>query len=89
METIKYIISGLVQGVGYRYFVQVNARKLGLDGYAKNLYDGTVEVVAIVTKEKALELEKILKEGPSRAIVNNLTREKLDGHINISGFHIL
>ena len=46
MERITAYVSGRVQGVGYRYYVSDRARGLQVTGYAKNLDDGTVEVVA-------------------------------------------
>jgi len=44
-SAVKLIISGLVQGVGFRYFAYRNATALGLTGYVKNLYSGEVEIV--------------------------------------------
>jgi acylphosphatase len=69
---IKALISGLVQGVGYRFFVQRNAYKLGISGYAKNLWDGKVEVVAEGDKDKILQLIDLLKKGPSLADVKEV-----------------
>jgi acylphosphatase len=43
----RYFVSGMVQGVGYRFFVQRVAGRLGLQGYVKNLTDGRVEAYAI------------------------------------------
>ncbi|MGB2079483.1 MAG: acylphosphatase, partial [Vibrio sp.] len=40
----KFLVSGRVQGVGFRYFTGHEAQRLGLTGYAKNLADGRVEV---------------------------------------------
>lgn len=45
-ERMTALVSGLVQGVGYREFIRRNALDLGLSGYAENLDDGRVEVVA-------------------------------------------
>lgn len=73
METKKYraeiIVDGLVQGVGFRYFVYRNAAELRLKGYTKNLYSG--EVVTLVEGEKHLieEFYYRLKIGPSHADV--------------------
>jgi acylphosphatase len=59
MVKAKVYVSGKVQGVGYRYFVYVNARKLGLRGYVKNLNDGRVEAVFVGDKgviEKMIDI---------------------------------
>lgn len=58
------LISGLVQGVGYRYFAQYYAKKLNIFGYARNLFDGKVEVVAEGEKVNLLKFLDILKQGP-------------------------
>ncbi|MFA5032106.1 MAG: acylphosphatase [bacterium] len=62
-------VDGLVQGVCYRSFTQVNARNLGLTGWTRNLYDDRVEV--LVEGERGLieELIKILQVGPTSADV--------------------
>ena len=57
-------ISGLVQGVGYRFFCQRNAYRLNITGYAKNLWDGKVEIVAEGEKDKLLQFVDLLKQGP-------------------------
>ena len=72
METrAEIVVNGLVQGVGYRYFVIREAKSLGLKGFTKNLYSG--EVLIVVEGEKALveEMIKKLKVGPSHASVKN------------------
>lgn len=65
----EILAEGLVQGVGFRYFVLKNAVSLGLNGYTKNLYSG--EVLTVVEGEKKLieELYKIIRIGPSHAHV--------------------
>jgi len=64
-------VSGLVQGVGFRYFVYSKAQNLGLNGYTKNLFTG--EVVTVVEGERYLveELIDYLKIGPSRSHVKS------------------
>ena len=66
----EIIVSGLVQGVGYRYFVRQTALTLGLKGYTKNLFSG--EVLTVVEGEKFLieDLYNKLKTGPRYAEVN-------------------
>lgn len=60
----EILVIGIVQGVGYRYFVNKNAELLGLKGYTQNLYSG--EVYNVVEGEKYLieELIEKLKIGP-------------------------
>lgn len=67
----EIVVNGLVQGVGFRYFVMREAKKLGLNGYVKNLYTG--EVLTVVEGEKAIveELINKLKVGPIHASVKN------------------
>lgn len=60
-------VHGLVQGVGFRYSTQREALKLGLTGYAKNLDDGSVEVLACGEKEKVEQLIAWLKAGGPRS----------------------
>ena len=66
------LISGKVQGVGFRNFTQLNARKLGVNGYAKNLPNGKVEVVAEGDKSQLDALIALLKRGPRFARVDSL-----------------
>jgi acylphosphatase len=68
----EFIVSGRVQGVGYRYFVYHNAVSLGLTGYARNNYDGTVFVVVEGEEDKINLLHQQLKTGPSRSYVENI-----------------
>ena len=74
--TTRFVVTGLVQGVGFRWFVARHARALGLGGYARNLPDGRVEVVAAGGEADALtRLEELLREGPAHARVARLERE--------------
>jgi len=66
------IVKGLVQGVGYRFFVIKRAELLGLTGWVKNLPDRTVEVVAEGDRELLEELIKELWKGPSAAQVTDV-----------------
>jgi acylphosphatase len=67
----EIIANGLVQGVGFRYYVLRNAQNLNLKGYTKNLYSG--EVLTVVEGEKAMieELFSKIKTGPSHSSVKN------------------
>ncbi|MDU6922870.1 acylphosphatase [Franconibacter helveticus 513] len=69
MSTVCTIawVHGLVQGVGFRYSTQHEAQRLGLKGYARNLDDGSVEVVACGEAEKVDQLIAWLKAGGPRS----------------------
>jgi len=78
MKAIEVFISGIVQGVGFRYFTLKVARELGIKGYVKNLLDGRVYIYA-VGDEKSLEklLEKV-KIGPPLAVVRDVVVRKVE-----------
>lgn len=67
----EIIANGLVQGVGFRYFVIKNAESLHLKGYTKNLYTGEVLTVVEGSVTHIEELFKRIKVGPSHAAVKN------------------
>ena len=60
-------VYGRVQGVGFRYTTQYEAKRLGLTGYAKNLDDGSVEVVACGEEGQVEKLMQWLKSGGPRS----------------------
>lgn len=69
-EALRAIVRGRVQGVGFRDFVEMRARSLGLTGYVRNLSDGrSVEVVAEGLRHDLERLIGHLHEGPSGAHV--------------------
>jgi acylphosphatase len=74
--TTRFLVSGMVQGVGFRWFVARHARSLGLGGYARNLPDGRVEIVASGEAPDALvRLEQLLRTGPAHARVAGVERQ--------------
>ena len=72
MKCTHLIVSGRVQGVFFRSNVRNKAVKLGLSGYAKNLNDGNVEIVAQGNEEKINELINFIKKGPGIAKVTDM-----------------
>jgi acylphosphatase len=70
----RFVVSGLVQGVGFRWFVARHARSLGLAGFARNLPDGRVEVVVSGPDEALPTLEQLLRSGPANAQVERVER---------------
>ncbi len=77
----RYLISGRVQGVGYRFFAEDWANQLGLCGYVKNLWDGNVEVYAIGDAVTLEEFKRQLAQGPRSARVTSVEEsdEPVDG----------
>ncbi|MGH9563474.1 MAG: acylphosphatase [Terracidiphilus sp.] len=71
----RYHVSGVVQGVGYRFFAQSAARRLGLAGYVRNLRDGRVEVYAAGPREALDALRKDLERGPRSGKVSGVSEE--------------
>jgi acylphosphatase len=80
-------VTGRVQGVGYRYFVMREADALGVTGFARNLPDGSVEVVAEGDDGVLADFEGRLRKGPSFASVSNVDRAAIAPRGD-SGFHI-
>jgi acylphosphatase len=75
MVARRYVVTGRVQGVGYRNFVEHTAGKLGLDGYVRNRRDGSVEVFAMGASEELQKLRKALERGPMMAQVRHVGEE--------------
>jgi acylphosphatase len=88
LEELHAYVHGRVQGVGFRYFVVHKAQSLGLRGYARNEYDGSVEVLAQGPRPALEHLLTYLRQGPSAAQVRDvrLTWGKPSEHV--SGFHL-
>lgn len=62
-----FFVRGRVQGVGFRWWVRARALELGLEGHARNMLDGRVEVQAQGSREAIAHLELLLREQPSTA----------------------
>lgn len=85
----RYVVSGIVQGVGYRYFSQRAAQRLQLGGYVKNLPDGRVEVYAVGPADELSKLRSALEKGPWGASVSEVAEENAAVDANFSnGFTI-
>jgi acylphosphatase len=78
MRATRLLVSGIVQGVGYRFFTERAARSLSITGYVRNLRDGRVEVVACCTKEEVQALIDQLRLGPAGAKVDGIVVEETD-----------
>jgi acylphosphatase len=69
----RFYVSGAVQGVGFRFFAERVAARLGVAGYVKNLFDGRVEIYAIGNAAQLDALKDELRRGPRMATVDHVT----------------
>jgi len=71
-------ITGRVQGVGYRWWAAQTARGLGLDGWVRNLPDGSVELLAIGAEAPVQALVEACRRGPTAAAVASVQSTDAD-----------
>jgi|SRR5690242_11331656 acylphosphatase len=71
----RYFVSGMVQGVGFRFFTQRAAERLRVNGFVRNLRDGRVEVFAMGTAEQHNQLRRQLERGPLGSDVTEVLEE--------------
>lgn len=74
-DGLKILVSGRVQGVGFRAFVRKQARQCGVTGYARNLADGRVEVALYGDADAIEQVRRAVSEGPPPARVTDLQSE--------------
>jgi acylphosphatase len=72
VEARTWFVSGRVQGVGFRWFVEEHARRIGLRGWVRNEDDGRVQVYAVGNSEQLDELAGLLYRGPRAADVRGV-----------------
>jgi len=85
---VHIAVRGLVQGVGFRYYVARHAAQLNLRGYVKNLYNGDVEIVAEGDRGSIEMLIKEVKGGPRSAQVSDCLIEWVNSDNSFKGFEI-
>jgi acylphosphatase len=71
----RYVVTGRVQGVGYRNFVEHTANKIHVHGYVRNRPNGSVEVLAMGTPEQLQLMRRALERGPMAARVSGVGEE--------------
>ena len=86
MNAARYYVSGKVQGVWFRASAREQALALGLRGYARNLADGRVEVLAAGEAAALARLESWVHRGPAHARVEAVAREDADASEAGDGF---
>ncbi len=88
MKRLRLLISGRVQGVCFRAAARRQAEILGLTGFARNLPDGRVEIVAEGSEEGLKSLQRWARRGPSGARVDDLASRWEDPEKTFSAFEI-
>ena len=71
----RFFVSGMVQGVGFRFFVERTAASLGIGGFVRNLFDGRVDIYAIGSAQQIDLLREALRRGPSMANVERVDEQ--------------
>ncbi len=88
MSQVHLLISGFVQGVGYREFVRSNANKMRLTGWVRNLPDRRVEVVAQGEEKTLQELIKVCSRGPFLSEIKSVSVDWEGSDENFSNFEM-
>jgi acylphosphatase len=84
LQTRRYLVRGRVQGVGFRWFVEREAHTLGIYGWVRNTFDGSVEVLATGTREQLASLRHRLQQGPRAARVDEVEESEANP---VEGLH--
>jgi acylphosphatase len=84
----RYVVTGRVQGIGFRYYVQDAALREGVSGSVRNRADGAVEALVEGDIEAVTRVERALAQGPPGARVDDLAVEPAEPTGRVSGFRI-
>ena len=83
MATVRHLrISGRVQGVGFRFYMEHKARELGVAGWVRNRHDGTVEAMVQGTPEAVHAMIAAARQGPRSALVTDVKVSEGSGEFN-------
>ena len=89
LQARRFVVTGRVQGVGYRNFVERMAGKIGVHGYVRNRRDGSVEVFAMGKAELLKQLRAALERGPMMSYVDAVAEEPDTVDANYLGHFII
>jgi acylphosphatase len=87
-EARRFIVRGRVQGVGFRWFVEREARMLGIAGWVRNNSDGSVEVLAVGTRDQLIGLRSKLQQGPRASRVDEVAESEAKPVDGLTTFRI-
>jgi acylphosphatase len=88
IEARKFRVRGRVQGVGFRWFVEREAHILQIAGWVRNNPDGSVEVLAMGTREQLAGLRSRLQEGPRAARVDDVEESDAEAIAGLNSFQV-
>lgn len=84
----RFLIFGKVQGVGFRKYIKSVADKCNLNGWTRNLSDGSVEAIIEIADEKLDEICALIKKGPVKSEVDKMLVQNISYNIDNTGFVI-
>src|SRR5271155_742430 len=84
----RFLVRGRVQGVGFRWFVEREAHILRIAGWVRNNPDGSVEVLAVGTREQLAGFRSRLSEGPRAARVDNIEEVEAEPIAGLNSFQV-
>jgi acylphosphatase len=88
LQARRFVVRGRVQGVGFRWFVEREARLLGIAGWVRNNYNGSVEVLAQGTVDQLATLLSRLRKGPPAARVDDVAESEAQPKDGVNSFRI-
>jgi acylphosphatase len=84
----RFLVRGRVQGVGFRWYVEREARLLGIAGWVRNNADGAVEVLAQGSREQLSSLRDRLQQGPRASRVDEVQESEANLTQGLTTFRI-
>jgi len=87
-EARRFVVRGRVQGVGFRWFVEREAHMLGIAGWVRNNFDGSVEVLAMGSCDQLSGLRLRLRQGPRAARVDDVEETDAKPVAGLNSFRI-
>jgi acylphosphatase len=88
VQARRFFVRGRVQGVGFRWFVEREAQVLQIAGWVRNNPDGSVEVLAVGTREQLAGLRSRLREGPRAARVDDVEESAAEPTAGLNSFQV-
>ncbi len=88
IQARRFVVRGRVQGVGFRWFVEREAHMLGIAGWVRNNSDGSVEVLAMGSRDQLSGLRSRLQQGPRAARVDDVEEHEAKPISGLTRFRI-